>query len=116
MRELENAGLVKHEPGIFLDIPDARKTMYFLEGRERVEKLLQGLELGVMDPLVAGLVFSETGKLAREIAGTRRGLTEKEKERLNSLLVECESENVFRHLTGDEKKKLKLWRMMMSIT
>jgi DNA-binding transcriptional ArsR family regulator len=116
MRELENAGLVRTEPGIFSDTPDARKTMYFLEGRARVEQLLQRLEIDVMNPLVAGLLFSETGKLAREIEGTKRGLTEKEKERLNSLLVECESKEVFRHLTDDEKKKLKLWRMMMSMT
>jgi DNA-binding transcriptional ArsR family regulator len=115
MRELEGAGLVKHEPGIFSEAPDARKTMYFLEGRERVEQMLQRLEADVVGPLTSGLVFSETGRLARGIEGMRRGPIEKEKNQLESLLVECESERVYKHLTEDEKKKLKLWRMMLSV-
>jgi len=115
MRELEKAGLVRHEPGIFAEKPDARKTLYFLEGRERVEKVLQQLENDIVNPLRAGVIFSETGKIARRVQGMRHGLVNKEKVRLESLLDECESEKVYGYLTEDEKKKLKLWRMMMSI-
>jgi len=115
MRELEKAGLVRHEPGIFAEKPDARKTLYFLEGRERVEKVLQQLENDIINPLRAGVIFSETGKIARRVQGMRHGLVNKEKVRLESLLDECESEKVYGYLTEDEKKKLKLWRMMMSI-
>jgi DNA-binding transcriptional ArsR family regulator len=115
MRELEKAGLVRHEPGIFAEKPDARKTLYFLEGRERVEKVLQQLEGDIVSPLRAGVIFSETAKIARRVQGMRHGLVNKEKVHLESLLDECESEKVYGYLTEDEKKKLKLWRMMMSI-
>jgi len=115
MKELEKVGLVRRESGIFGEKPDARKTIYFLEGRERVEKLLERLENEIMNQVKAGTIFGETAKMARQMQGTGRGLTDKEKERLGSLMAECESENVFKCLTEDEKKKLKLWRMMMSI-
>ena len=115
MKELEKAGVVRHEPGIFAETPDARKTIYFLEGRERVERLLQQLESDIMSPLRAGLIFGETAKMARQIQGMRSGLMGKEKKGLESLLVECESEKIYKYLTEDEKKKLKLWRMMMSV-
>lgn len=115
MRELEKAGLVRHEPGIFAEKPDARKTLYFLEGRERVEKVLRQLENDIVNPLRAGVIFGETAKIARRVQGMRHGLVNKEKVRLESLLDECESEKVYGYLTEDEKKKLKLWRMMMSI-
>jgi len=114
MRELEKAGLVRHEPGIFAEKPDARKTIYFLEGRERVEKVLQGLENEIVNSLRAGTVFGETARIARQIQGIRREFVGKEKKRLESLLAACESENVYKHLTEDERKKLKLWRMLVS--
>jgi len=115
MRGLEKAGLVRHEAGIFAKTPDARKTIYFLEGRERIERVLEHLESDVKEPLKAALIFSETGQVARRVQGIGREPLDKEKQRLESLLVECESEKVYRHLTDDEKKKLKLWRMMLSI-
>jgi len=115
MRELENAGLVRHEPGIFAKTPDARKTIYFLEGRERIAKVIEHLEIDVKDPLKAGLIFRETGEIARAMQGMRHEPLRAEKEQLASLLTECESEKVYRFLTDDEKKKLKLWRMMLSI-
>ena len=115
MRELEKAGLVRHEPGIFAEKPDARKTIYFLEGRERVEKVLQKLKDEIVEPLRAGVIFCETADFVRRIQGVGRELTGKERRRLESLLAECASERVFVYLTEDEKKKLKLWRMMMSI-
>lgn len=115
MKELENVGIVRHESGVFAEKPDARKTIYILEGKERVEKLLHYLGEDVRSNLVAGKVFSEASKLARKIQGVGRGLSEKEIVRFESLLAECESEEVRSCLTEDEEKKIKLWRMMMSM-
>ena len=115
MRELEMAGLVRHEAGIFAKSPDARKTIYFLEGRDRIKSVIEHLEDSVKNPLEAGLIFRETGEIARRIQGVGYGPLRDEKDRLKSLLAECESEKIYRHLTEDEKKKLKLWRMMLTI-
>jgi len=112
MKELEDAGIVQRESGAFLPAPDARKTIYLLEGRERVEKVLQQLEGNVGNLLLAGAIFSETAKLARKVQGIRPKLVKEERKRFESLLALCESEEVCSHLTDDEKKKVKLWRMM----
>jgi DNA-binding HxlR family transcriptional regulator len=112
MKELEDAGIVQRESGAFLPTPDARKTIYLLEGRERVEKVLQQLEGNVGNLLLAGAVFSETAKLARKVQGMRPKLVKEERKRLESLLALCESEEVYSNLTDDETKKVKLWRMM----
>ncbi|MGQ9460156.1 MAG: hypothetical protein ACUVRA_02860 [Candidatus Bathyarchaeaceae archaeon] len=112
MKELEDVGIVQRESGAFLPTPDARKTIYLLEGRERVEKVLKQLEGNVGNLLLAGAVFSETAKLARKVQGIRPKLVEEERNRLESLLALCESEEVYSYLTDDEKKKVKLWRMM----
>lgn len=114
MKELEDAGMIQKESGAFLPTPDARKTMYLLEGRERVEKILQQLEGNVMNLLMAGVIFNETAKLARRVQRIERKLVKEERERLESLLAQCESEKVYSHLTDSEKKKVKLWRMMMT--
>ena len=114
MKELEGAGIVQRESGAFLPTPDARKTVYWLEGKERVEKILRQLEDNVGNLLLAGALFSETAKLARKVQGTRHKLVKEEKERLEYLLNQCESERVHSHLTEDERKKVKLWRMMMT--
>lgn len=113
MRELEKAGLIRHEPGIFTDKPDARKTIYSLEGRERIEKILWLLENEVIPALKAGMIFSETVTLARQIQGNRHKPFEKE--RLQTLLDGFSSESTSRHLTTDEKKKIELWKMMLSV-
>jgi len=110
---LEDAGIVQQESGAFLPTPDARKTIYLLEGKERIEKILQQLEGNIGNLLLAGAIFSETAKLARKVQGVGRRLVKEERGRLESLLAQCESEKVYSHLTDDEKKKVKLWRMMM---
>jgi DNA-binding transcriptional ArsR family regulator len=115
MRELEDAGIVRQESGLFAKVADARKTIYTLEGRRRVEGMLQQLEENVANPLMAGLVFCETAGLARRIQGIEAGATREERRRLSSLLGSCESKKVFDYLTEDERKKVQLWRMMMSI-
>jgi len=114
MKELEDAGIVQRESGAFLPTPDARKTVYLLEGKERVEKALQQLENNVGKLLLAGAIFSETAKLARKVQGMRYKFVKEEKNRLEFLLAQCESEKVYNCLTEDERKKVKLWRMMMT--
>jgi hypothetical protein len=64
---------------------------------------------------MAGLVFSETAKLARKVQGIGAMVAKEEKRRLESLLELCESEKTFSYLTEDETKKVKLWRMMMAL-
>ncbi len=115
MKQLEEAGIVRHESGIFAKKPDARKTVYMLEGKERVEKLLQQLEENVGNLLNAGVIFSETAKTARRIQGMGTHISKKEIERFEPLLAQCESEKIDGCLTEDEKKKVKLWRMMIKI-
>jgi len=114
MKELEDAGIVQKESGAFLPTPDARKTIYLLEGRERVEKILQQLEGDIMNLLLAGVIFSETAKLARRVQGIGGRLVKEERERLESLLARCESAKVYHCLSDSEKKKVKLWRMMIT--
>jgi len=115
MKELEDAGIVRHESGIYAEKPDARKTIYILEGKERIHKVLKLLEEKIVTPLKAGLIFNETSKLARKLQGMGSGSTREEKESLKSLIAKCESEEIEIHLTEDEKKKLKLWKMMITI-
>ena len=115
MKELENAGIVRHESGVFAEKPDARKTIYLLEGKERVEKILQQLEDNVLNPLLAGVTFKETARLARKVQGMGPRLAKEEMRHLESLLGQCESEKVQTYLTEDEKKKIKLWRMMTKL-
>jgi DNA-binding transcriptional ArsR family regulator len=115
MRELQDAGIVRQESGVFAKVSDARKTIYTLEGKKRVEKTLQQLEDNVANPLLAGLVFRETAELARKVEGVGSMVVRGERTRLESLLQLCESEKTFSHLTEDERKKVKLWRMMMTL-
>ncbi|MDH5769785.1 MAG: winged helix-turn-helix domain-containing protein [Candidatus Bathyarchaeota archaeon] len=115
MKELENAGIVRRESGVFAKVPDARKTIYILEGKERVEKFLKTLK-SIENPLLAGRLFAETAKLARKIQGIGSTfITDEERKRLQSLITRCESNEISRYLTEDEKKKVKLWKMMMTL-
>lgn len=115
MKELEEAGMVRRESGAFMEKPDARKTIYMLEGKERVQKIMNQLEENVGTMLKAGVMFSETSNLARKMQGIGRRPTRQEKERLEKLIARCEKQEVSRHLTLDEKKKLKLWKMMLTL-
>ena len=115
MKQLEEAGIVRHESGIFAKKPDARKTVYILEGKERVEKLLQRLENNVGNLLQTGIIFSKTAKIARRIQGMGTNVSKEEINLLESLLVQCESKTINGCLTEDEKKKVRLWRMMIKL-
>ncbi len=115
MKQLEAAGIVRQESGIFAKRPDARKTVYMLEGKERVEKLLQNLETNVGSLLQTGILFSKTAKIARRIQGIGPNASKEEINLLETLLVQCESEPIDNCLTEDEKKKIKLWKMMIRL-
>jgi predicted ArsR family transcriptional regulator len=114
MKSLEEAGMVRHESGVFAEKPDARKSIYILEGKERIERILRFLEDDVGSNIMAGMVYTQASKLARKIQGAGHGLSKKEITYFESLLDECESEKVKNLLTDDEKKKIRLWRMMVT--
>ena len=114
MKKLEIAGIVRKESGgLILDEPDARKTIYLLEGKERVEKILEQLG-GVVEMLRAGVIFRKTATLSRKVQWGVH-LCTREKDSLESLLAKCGSEKVFSHLTEDEKRKVKFWKRMMKL-
>jgi len=115
MKELEKAGIVRHESGIYSEKPDARKTIYILQGKERAQKIMDILEKYVANILNAGLVFNETAKLARKLQGVGRSISTEEKETLKALIARCESNEIQVHLTEEEKKKVKLWKMMIAM-
>ena len=115
MKMLEQAGIVRQESGAFMEKPDARKTIYMLEGKERVQKLMDQLENNVGDMLKAGVTFRGTARLARKIQGRGRKPALHEKEQLKSLLDQCWRKGVSEYLTDDEKKKLRLWKMMLEL-
>jgi DNA-binding transcriptional ArsR family regulator len=114
MKILETGGLVRLEPGIYGE-PDARKTLYLLEGKERISKILGHLQEEVCKPLAAGAVFSETAKMARRIQRGGPWYARTGEGKLETMLFECEADNVYPFLTEDERKKVKLWKMMIRI-
>jgi DNA-binding Lrp family transcriptional regulator len=115
MRELEEAGIVRHESGIYSEKPDARKTIYILQGKERVQKIMELLEKDIASILGAGIVFTQTSRLARRLQGVGRKMSEEEKESLRNLITRCESKEINVYLTEDEKKKVRLWKMMIAV-
>lgn len=115
VKELEEAGMVRRESGAFMEKPDARKTIYMLEGKERVQKIMNQLENDVGNMLKAGAMFSKTSKVARKIQRMGRKPLKQDEEQLKKLIARCEKQEVSRHLTLDEQKKLKLWRMMLAL-
>jgi len=115
MKELEEAGIVRRESGAFIEKPDARKTIYMLEGKERVQKIMNQLEVSIGGMLKAGVLFRQTANLARKIQGMGIKPTTQEKEKLESLLDQCEKSEISKDLTEDEKKKIKLWKMMLEL-
>lgn len=115
MRELERAGIVRHESGIYSEKPDARKTIYMLQGKERVAKIMELLEKNVASILNAGIIMTETSRLARRLQGIGRKISDEEKESLKALIAQCEAMEVSMYLTDDEKKKVRLWKMMITM-
>ena len=115
MQQLENVGIVRQESGGFLPIPDARRRVYMIQGKTRVEYMLQSWS-ELDKKLRASMTFNELTKIARHVLSTGSIPQSHERKTLGALLTKCESPEVFCHLTGDEKKKLKFWRMMLATT
>jgi predicted transcriptional regulator len=115
MRELEKAGIVRHESGIYSEKPDARKTIYILQGKERVQKIMDLLEKNVATILNAGIVVTDASRLARRLQGVGRKITEEEAESLKNLIARYETKEISVYLTEDEKKKIRLWKMMITM-
>ncbi len=113
VRELENAGIIRQDSGFLLPTPDARTRVYIIQGKDRVEEVLQGL-VTLKTKLTAGMVFSELSKCARYLMGRETILQLRDREILERMIEKCESEDVFCHLTNDEKKKLEFWKGMVS--
>jgi DNA-binding transcriptional ArsR family regulator len=113
VQKLEEAGILRSESGKLTDEPDARKTMYILQGRERVKKVMNQLS-NIRNSLESGVTYSETAKLALMIQTTRRTAAEEETEELKSLIVTCESEEVNTQLTAEERENIKLWKTMLT--
>lgn len=114
LKQLENLGIARRESGGLIDPPDARTTVYFPEGRERIQQMLQQLE-ETLSLLRAGVIFHETAKLARRVQHWAPAISSKDKRRLEALLAQCESKDVIKHLTEDELKKVKVWKMMIPL-
>jgi repressor of nif and glnA expression len=114
VQKLEEAGILRSESGRLTDKPDARKTMYILQGKERVKKVMNQLN-DIMNTLESGATYNETAKLALMIQTTRRTATEEETEKLKSLISKCESEEISPHLTTEEKENIKLWKTMLAL-
>jgi anion-transporting ArsA/GET3 family ATPase len=116
MQILEKIGIVRQmSGGIVLDKPDARKTIYLLEGKERVERILQQFETSVANLLIAGEMFRKVSRLAPRVLEVGPKFRREERRLFESLLVQCESTNVYELLTEDEKMKVRFWRKMMTL-
>jgi hypothetical protein len=115
MHELERVGIVNQESGGFLPVPDARRRVYIIQGKDRVKDILQSWDI-LSRKLGAGLAFSNLARTARQVFAS--GVLPQTKERLmlEKLIEVCESSQVACHLMDDEKKKIAFWKMMLSTT
>jgi hypothetical protein len=113
MRILEDAGIVRMVSGGLVDPPDARKNVYFLEGKERVERILDQLENNVCSLLMAMEMFNMASKLALKLDRVGPRMLTLERENFESLLEKLESAQVYNLLTDHERKKVKIWKVMI---
>lgn len=115
MHELESVGIVSQESGGFLPIPDARRKVYVIQGKDRVKEILRSWD-NLNKKLTAGVVFSELTKMARNVFASGTIPQPAERTALEKMLEKCESEEILCHLMEDEKKKILFWKMMVSTT
>lgn len=111
-RELENVGIIRQESGGFSHLPDARRRVYIIQGKDRVKEILQSWAK-LNTKLRAGMSFNELAKVARSVFGIFATGTipqPNERKMLEIMIEKCESEDVLCHLMEDEKKKLKFWK------
>jgi hypothetical protein len=113
IHELEKVGIIRQDSGFFLPKPDTRKRVYIIQGKDRVKEILGSLTK-LKTKLTAGMVFSELSECARYLLSREPILQPNEREMLERMIEKCGSEDIFCHLTDDEKKKLKLYKLMLS--
>ena len=115
MDELEIAGIVRRESGLYLEEPDPRKKVYLIQGKERVTGIMQvWSELGLK--LAASIEFNKLARVARDVFAGGTVPQEKELKNLECYILRCEEEWIFSNLTEHEEKKLKFWKLWMSST
>lgn len=111
MKVLEKTGLIRHESGgLALKEPDARKTIYLIENKERVQRILK-LEEQVVAHMRIALMFKKASEIAREIRGIGPAY-EKERKLLEAWLEKLEKERELGNLTEEEEDKIKLWKII----
>ena len=113
MRVLEETGIVRMVSGGLVDPPDARKNIYFLEGKERAERILQQLKNNVCNLLSAMEMFNKASRLALKLDRVGPKMLTKERELFKSLIEKLESEQAYALLTDHEKKRVKIWKIMV---
>ena len=113
MAELENTGIIRRESGGFLDKPDARKTIYIIQGKGRMVRILKTWN-SLGSELAAGKAFCELSRLVRSVLTAGTFPQPRDRKLLENLLQRCESEEINTRLTEDETKKVKFWRMTLA--
>lgn len=113
MADLERVGIVRHDSGIFREPPDARKSVYLIQGKDRVIRVLKTLS-GLGSELAAGKAFCELSRLARSVLAAGTIPQPRERKSLENLLQRCESEEMSIHLTEDETKKVRFWKTSLA--
>jgi len=114
VQRLEEAKILRSESGSLSDEPDARKTIYSLQGKERAQEIIRQLDK-ITNLLASCTTFNETAKLALRIQANARRATEEEIEELRHSIARCESKMVNRYLTEEEKGNIELWKMMLPL-
>jgi len=114
VHRLEEAQILRSRSGRVSDEPDARKTIYSLQEKERMNEIMTQLT-SIRILFESGAIFSETAKLALRIQSNLSRATEEELKNLKSSLARCESKEIYKHLTEDEKTNLELWKMILEL-
>ena len=113
VQKLQQAKILRSESGSLADEPDARKTIYTLHGKKRVEKIMNQLT-NVRNLLESARIFNEAAEVALRIQTKRGRATEEEIRKLESSLTICESPKVTKNLTEDEKRNVELWKKILT--
>jgi hypothetical protein len=111
MEALEWSGIVRGYSGWRMKKEDARKRVYVIVGKERVEAILQYWN-ALSEKVRAGKAFDELERLA-DSTFRSGGMLPKDMEDLDNLLSICESDDVMAHLTNEERTKIPFWRMLL---
>ena len=115
VQKLEKIEILRGASGSLTDEPDARKTIYTLQGKERVKRIMNQLT-NIENLLESGIAFNETAKMLLKVMSRGRRASKEELEQLRSQLIKCESRKIRKHLTEEEKENIELWKTMLAKT